>query len=52
MIYRIVADGVDIYGEEAETTLLSPMLETELNTAGSLEFTLPPDHPAYNDSFV
>lgn len=52
MIYRILADGVDIYGEEAETTLLSPSLETELNTAGSLEFTLPPDHPAYNDIFV
>lgn len=52
MIYRIVADGVDIYGDDAETTLLSPSLETELNTAGSLEFTLPPDHPAYNDIYV
>lgn len=52
MIYRILADGVDIYGDEAETTLLSPSLETELNTAGSLEFTLPPDHPAYNDIYV
>lgn len=49
MIYRILADGIDIYGSEAESTLISPSLETELNAAGSCEFTLPPDHPSYND---
>lgn len=44
MIYRIVCDGVDIYGDTVETAVLKPHLEIELNSAGSLEFTLPPDN--------
>lgn len=49
MVYRVLADGIDIYGSDTESSLLSPSLETELNSAGSLEFTLPPDHPSYDD---
>jgi phage minor structural protein len=49
MIYRVLADGIDILGAEASETLISPTLDTELNSAGDFEFTLPPDHPAYDD---
>ena len=49
MVYRVLADGIDIYGSDTESSLLSPSLETELNSAGSLEFMLPPDHPSYED---
>ncbi len=49
MIYRVVLDGVDILDyEEPRKVLLSPKLDTELNTAGSFEFTMPPDHERYN----
>lgn len=44
MIYRIVCDGVDIYGDTVERSVLKPHLEIELNSAGSLEFTLPKDN--------
>lgn len=49
MVYRVLADGIDIFGSDTESSLLSPSLETELNSAGSLDFTLPPDHPSYDD---
>ena len=49
MVYRVLADGIDIFGSDTESSLLSPSLEMELNSAGSLEFTLPPDHPSYDD---
>lgn len=49
MVYRVVADGIDILGSDTESSLLSPSLELELNSAGSFEFTLPPDHSAYDD---
>lgn len=49
MVYRVVADGIDIFGSDTESSLLSPSLELELNSAGSFEFTLPPDHSAYDD---
>lgn len=49
MVYRVIADGIDIFGSDAESSLLSPSLELELNSAGSFEFTLPPDHSAYDD---
>lgn len=49
MVYRVIADGIDILGSDAESSLLSPSLELELNSAGSFEFTLPPDHSAYDD---
>lgn len=48
MIYRVLFNGVDIYGPTPETTLLDPTMETELNAAGSLEFTLPPGHSFYD----
>lgn len=48
MIYRVLFNGVDIYGATPETTLLDPLMETELNSAGSLEFTLPPMHSFYD----
>ena len=49
MVYRVLADGIDIFGSDTESSLLSPSLELELNSAGSLEFMLPPDHPSYDD---
>lgn len=49
MVYRVVADGIDIFGSDTESSLLSPSLELELNSAGSFEFILPPDHSAYDD---
>lgn len=48
MIYRVLFNGVDIYGATPETTLLDPKLETELNSAGSFEFKLPPGHASYD----
>ena len=41
MIYRIVCDGMELYGPNIEQSVLNPHLEIELNSAGSLEFTLP-----------
>lgn len=52
MIYRVLANGTDIYGSDTDTAILSPSLETELNSAGSFEFTLPPDHPNYDEITV
>lgn len=49
MVYRVLANGVDILGSETDSALLNPSLQTELNSAGSFNFTLPPDHPAYDD---
>lgn len=48
MIYRVLFNGVDIYGPTPDTTLLNPTMETELNGAGSFDFTLPPDHAFYD----
>lgn len=53
MIYRIVVcsgdgSGIDIYGPDAEMAVLDPHLEIELNSAGSLEFTLPVDNINWN----
>ena len=44
MMYRILMDGHDIYGSDPETAVISPHLDIELNSAGSLEFTLPVDN--------
>ena len=41
MIYRIVCDGMELYGPNIEQSVISPHLEIELNAAGTLEFTLP-----------
>ena len=53
MIYRIVVcngngPGIDIYGPDAEMAVLNPHLEIELNSAGSLEFTLPVENINWN----
>lgn len=44
MMYRILLDGHDIYGSNPETAVIDPHLDIELNSAGSLEFTLPVDN--------
>lgn len=49
MIYRVLLDGSDILDyKNPDYTLLSPFLQMEVNTAGSFEFTLPPNHPLYS----
>ena len=52
MIYRVLFNGVDIYGPTPEMTLLNPSLETELNNSGSFEFTMPPGHSLYDVSDI
>lgn len=50
MIYRVIMDGNDILNfQERPFVLLNPVLNTELNTAGSFEFTMPPSHTFYDD---
>lgn len=44
MIYRICVNNEDIYGNDLDSSVISPTLEIELNSAGSLNFTLPPEH--------
>ncbi|MBO7452206.1 MAG: phage tail protein, partial [Clostridiales bacterium] len=44
MIYRICINNEDIYGTDLDNSVISPSLEIELNSAGSLNFTLPPEH--------
>lgn len=46
--YRIVVDGVDIYDKEPAMQIISPKLEVSLGSAGSFEFTLPPEHVFYD----
>lgn len=49
MIYRIVLDGEDMYDSfNNNKAVLSPNLEMEINTAGSLEFTIGCDHACYD----
>lgn len=51
MIYRVVLDElIDIL--TPDNPLINPSVELELNSAGSFNFTLPPDHPAWNEVFV
>lgn len=51
-MYKIYADGVLIYDTklqyDEEYILLSPVLNLEVNKAGSLEFLLPPSNLGYN----
>lgn len=47
MIYRITCDGTDIYGPNVEQAVINPHLEIELNSAGTLEFTLPVQNDAW-----
>ena len=49
MIYRVIMDGNDILNfQERPYVLISPVLNTELNAAGSFEFTMPPSHAFYD----
>ena len=52
MVYRVTFDGIDILGQTRETVLIDPQVETELNDAGSFEFTLPPFHTFYNSPTI
>lgn len=48
-LYRIVVDGNDILSyDDPSLFLISPTLNMELNVAGSLEFTMVPNHAYYN----
>lgn len=48
MNYRLYCDGLTLYNSRVEDMrILSPTLEVELNKTGSLQFTLPHDHPYY-----
>lgn len=48
-MYRILMDGDPIATPQAEQlTVLDPQLNLEANAAGTLKFTLLPDHPAYD----
>lgn len=48
MIYRVVVDRYEMYTDNDDIALISPSLTIELNAAGSLEFTLPPEHNYYD----
>lgn len=48
-LYRVVCDGTDILDYTSrDLILLAPDLELEINTAGSLEFVMPPYHKYYD----
>ena len=50
MIYRVIMDGNDILNfQEPAFILLTPTLNMELNTAGSFEVTMPPNHAFYEN---
>jgi len=46
--YTATIDGVELYGPHI-FQLIQPKLTLKDNAAGSFEFTIPPDHPRYND---
>lgn len=49
MLYRVLLDGEDILDfSDPELVLLSPQVNMELDTTGSFEFTVPPNHKFYN----
>lgn len=51
-MYRIIVDGQEIYSsalsDDMGQQILSPSLQLEVDTAGSLTFILPPVHKAYD----
>lgn len=53
-MYKIMVDGQEVYSpalsNDLEHQILSPSLQLEIDTAGSLSFILPPGHKEY-DSF-
>lgn len=52
MIYRVVLDGNDIYGNYPELTLLSPKVDIKLNEAGTCDFVMPYNHKYYDASHI
>lgn len=48
MIYRVYVNGVSIYDEDPNRTLISPHIENELNSAGSFNYTIPVGHEYYS----
>lgn len=48
MIYRVYLEGINIYDEGYDLSLLNPSLTMELNTAGSFTFKMPSTHSYYN----
>lgn len=48
MIYQVLLDGMNIYGDTVELSLIDPSLSIELNTAGSFSFKMPIIHSYYN----
>ena len=48
MIYSILLDKTSIYGLTDDMVLKSPHLSVELNSAGTLDFTMPKDHRKYD----
>ena len=50
MIYRVLMDGHEILDYRFKRyTLMDPVLNLEVNTAGSFTFTMPPGHENYSD---
>ena len=48
MIYRVVVDGQNFYDETLDRVLINPTVEAELNSAGSFDCTIPPNHDYYS----
>jgi len=49
MIYDIRVNDKTIYNESKNMILVDPSMSTSLNSAGSCEFTMPPNHTFYNN---
>ena len=47
MIYRVLFDGIGIYESHGDVVLKDPSLSLELNSAGSFQFKMPPNHDYY-----
>ena len=47
MIYKIKMDDISIYGNASDLNLISPKVNIELNSAGSLDFSMPITHKYY-----
>lgn len=48
-MYRVLCDGLPIYDlRDEELVLFDPKAILEVNTAGSFDFKMPPNHPQYD----
>jgi hypothetical protein len=48
VIYRVLVDGRSIYESDGDVIIIEPHVSTELNSAGSFEFKMPPIHRDYS----